>query len=151
MYIIICETDHQSSFDAWNRLLRAVALGWPWGIGWGCRWEGCQDGEHMYTHGWFMSIYGKSHKSIVKHPIKINELIKKKTLLLVFLHASFIFNGIFKPSKNCKTGKFSDKQSGQILLLTFFFSLGKNQQSFRLWHRKISYCILDIIVFFLFS
>ena len=25
-----------------------------------------QDGEHMYTHGWFMSIYGKTHYNIVK-------------------------------------------------------------------------------------
>ena len=25
-----------------------------------------QDGEHMYTHGWFMWMYGKKHHSIVK-------------------------------------------------------------------------------------
>ena len=24
------------------------------------------DGGHMYTHGWFMSLYGKNHYSIVK-------------------------------------------------------------------------------------
>ena len=24
------------------------------------------DGEHMYTHGWFMSMYGKNHYNIVK-------------------------------------------------------------------------------------
>ena len=24
-----------------------------------------QDGEHMYTHGWFMSMYGKNHYNIV--------------------------------------------------------------------------------------
>ena len=24
-----------------------------------------QDGEHMYTHGWFMSMYGKTHYTIV--------------------------------------------------------------------------------------
>ena len=32
--------------------------------------EGCgrkiQDGEHMYTHGWFISMYGKTHYNIVK-------------------------------------------------------------------------------------
>ena len=28
--------------------------------------KGAQDGEHMYTHGWFMSMYGKSHYNIVK-------------------------------------------------------------------------------------
>ena len=25
-----------------------------------------QDGEYMYTHDWFMSVYGKNHHSIVK-------------------------------------------------------------------------------------
>ena len=30
--------------------------------GWG---EG-QYGEHMYTHGWFMLMYGKNHYNIVK-------------------------------------------------------------------------------------
>ena len=24
-----------------------------------------QDGEHLYTHGWFMSMYGKNHYNIV--------------------------------------------------------------------------------------
>ena len=28
--------------------------------------NGAQDGEHMYTHGWFMSMYGKNHCNIVK-------------------------------------------------------------------------------------
>jgi len=27
---------------------------------------GAQDGEHMYTHGRFMSVYGKKHYNIVK-------------------------------------------------------------------------------------
>ena len=26
---------------------------------------GVQDGEHMYTHGQFMSMYGKNHYNIV--------------------------------------------------------------------------------------
>ena len=25
-----------------------------------------QDGKHMYTHGWFMWMYGKNHRNIVK-------------------------------------------------------------------------------------
>ena len=29
---------HQSRFDAGDRVLRAGALGWPWGMGWGGRW-----------------------------------------------------------------------------------------------------------------
>ena len=28
--------------------------------------RGVQDGEHMYTHGWFMSMYVKTHYNIVK-------------------------------------------------------------------------------------
>ena len=28
--------------------------------------RGVQDGGHMYTHGWFMSVYGKNHYNIVK-------------------------------------------------------------------------------------
>ena len=28
--------------------------------------RGVQDGEHMYTHGWFMSMYGKNHYNITK-------------------------------------------------------------------------------------
>ena len=39
---------------------------------WWERWdgEGCgrgvQDGKHMYSHGWFMLMYGKNHYNIVK-------------------------------------------------------------------------------------
>jgi len=28
--------------------------------------RGVQDGEHVYTHGGFMSMYGKNHYNIVK-------------------------------------------------------------------------------------
>ena len=37
MYIIICEIDHQSKFDAWNQALKLGALGQPRGMGWGGR------------------------------------------------------------------------------------------------------------------
>ena len=33
--------------------------------GWDGR--GVQDGEHMYTHGLFMSMYGKNHYNIIKY------------------------------------------------------------------------------------
>ena len=29
-------------------------------------WRVVQDGGHMYTHGWFMSMYGKNQYNIVK-------------------------------------------------------------------------------------
>ena len=47
MYIIICETNRQSRFDAWDRVLGAGALGWPRGMGWGGRREG---GSGWGTH-----------------------------------------------------------------------------------------------------
>ena len=53
-------------FNAWGRVLRAGALEQPWGMGWEGRGKGVQDGEHMYTHGLFMSMYGKNHYDIVK-------------------------------------------------------------------------------------
>ena len=28
--------------------------------------KGVRNGGHMYTHGWFMSLYGKNHHNIVK-------------------------------------------------------------------------------------
>ena len=28
-------------------------------------WRGVQDGGHMYTHGLFMSMYGKNHYNII--------------------------------------------------------------------------------------
>ena len=62
--VIICEIDRQSRFDTWDRVLRSGALGWPWGDGEGGG-RRVQDGEHMYTHRWFMSMYGKNHHNIV--------------------------------------------------------------------------------------
>ena len=50
--------------------MRQGAQGWCTGmireIGWGGKWEGVQDGEHMYIHGLFMSMYGKNHHNVVK-------------------------------------------------------------------------------------
>ena len=66
MYIIICEPDRQSRFDRWDRVLGPVH--WDDPEGWdgeGGGREG-QDGEHMYTHGWFMWMYSKKHNNIEK-------------------------------------------------------------------------------------
>ena len=35
------------------------------GMGGGCG-RGLGDGEHMWIHGWFMSMYGKNHCNIVR-------------------------------------------------------------------------------------
>ena len=62
MYIIICEMNCPSRFNARYRILRVSAFwddpeGW-YGEGGG---RGVQDGEHMYTCGGFMLMYGKTN------------------------------------------------------------------------------------------
>ena len=49
MYIIMCEIDLQS------RVLRAGALGWLWGMGWGGRWEG-GSGWGTHVHPWLIHV-----------------------------------------------------------------------------------------------
>ena len=87
-YMTICEVDHQSRFSAWDRILRAGALGWPWWMGWGGRWKGCS--------GWGTRVPPRLiHVNVWQNPlqyckvislqlIKINEKKEKKN--------SFIFN-----------------------------------------------------------
>ena len=60
MYNIMYEMSHQSRFDARYWMLGAGALGRPRGMVWGGR--RVQDGEHMYTCGGFISIFGKTNK-----------------------------------------------------------------------------------------
>ena len=66
MYSVICETDHQSKFDAWNRALKASAQGQPRGMGCGGRWRGLQDGG-KHVHPWLIHVnVCQNHHSIVK-------------------------------------------------------------------------------------
>ena len=44
-----------SRFNAWGRVLRAVALGWPWGMWWGGRWEG-GSGWGTHVHPWLIRV-----------------------------------------------------------------------------------------------
>ena len=54
---------HETSAQGWctGKTLRD-GMGWD-GEGGG---RAGQDGEHMYIHGWFMSVYGKNRYNIVK-------------------------------------------------------------------------------------
>ena len=61
MYNIIYETNHQSRFDAVYRMLGAGALDDPEGWYGEGRGRGVQDGEHVYTRGGFMLMYGKTN------------------------------------------------------------------------------------------
>ena len=56
----------ESRFDAWGRMLTAGALGWPWGMGWGGRWEGRSKwGTHV--HPWLIHVnVWQNHYNIVK-------------------------------------------------------------------------------------
>ena len=61
-----CILSYVKQIDAWYRMLEAGALDDPeeWyaeGSG-----RGVQDGEHVYTFGRFMSMYGKNHHNIIK-------------------------------------------------------------------------------------
>ena len=58
MYIIICEMNCQSRFNAGFSGL----VHWDDPEGWDGKGGGrrVQDGEHIYTRGGFMSMYGKT-------------------------------------------------------------------------------------------
>ena len=61
VYIIICEMNRQSRFNAGYRMLGAVHWDDPerwYGEGGG---KGVQDWEHMYTRGRFMLTYDKTN------------------------------------------------------------------------------------------
>ena len=75
VYITICDADHQSRFDAWDRVLRAGALGWPWGMGWGGRWE---EGSGWGTHVHPCLI----HADIWQKPLQYCKLISFQLKLI---------------------------------------------------------------------
>ena len=61
MYIIKGETDHQPRLDAWDKRSDLVHWEDPEGSGGEGGGRGDRDGEYMYIHGWFISMYDKSH------------------------------------------------------------------------------------------
>ena len=66
MYIITCEMNCQSRFDAYYRALGTGALGWPRGMGWGGRWQGGSWwGTHV--HPWLIHVnVWQNHYNIIK-------------------------------------------------------------------------------------
>ena len=69
MYITICEIDHQSKFSAWNRALKAGALGQPWGMRCGGRWEGGL-GWGTHVHPWLI------HVNVCQNPLQYCKAIR---------------------------------------------------------------------------
>ena len=52
---------------------------------WGGRWEGIQDWELVYTHGGFMSMYGKTNtKNKTKQNKKTPQVPKARKVILSF-------------------------------------------------------------------
>ena len=86
MYIIICEIDHQSRFNAWGRVLRAGALGWPWGMGWGGRWEG-GSGWGTRVHPWLIrvNVWQKlpQYCKVISLQLKFLKNLKKIKLIFI--------------------------------------------------------------------
>ena len=66
MYIIYSETDHQPRLDAWDKCLGLVHWENPEESGGERGGRGDRDGECMQLHGWFMSMYDKTHCNAVK-------------------------------------------------------------------------------------
>ena len=113
MYIIICETDRQSRFDAWGRAFRAGALGWPWGMGWGGRWEeGSGWGTHVYLWQIHFDIWQNQY-NIIK--LKNTQTNKQKVNGLAQIRQS----SYIKESSNFK---FLTCQLSAIFLTSLSFS-----------------------------
>ena len=84
MYIITCETNHQSRFDVGYRMLGAGALRWPREMIWGERWEG-GSGLGTHVHLWrIQSMYGKTN-TVLESKIKILKNFKKNTFESVLM------------------------------------------------------------------
>ena len=66
MYIIICEIDHQSRFNARDRVLRAGAWDDPEGWDWGGRWE-WGSGRGTHVHPWLIHVNVLNEYIMITH------------------------------------------------------------------------------------
>ena len=80
IYITICEIDCQSRFYAWDRVLRASALGWPWGMEWGGRWE---EGSGWETHVYPWLI----HVNVWQKPLQYCKIISLQLKQIMATHS----------------------------------------------------------------
>ena len=85
-------TDRQSRFHTWGRVLPGRCTGMTLRGG-----RGVHEGEHMYTHGWLMSMYGKNHYNIVEDLERKNCLQLKQINFLKeikFVDYTWLFNWV---------------------------------------------------------
>ena len=101
MYNIICETDLQSRFKAWDRVLGAGALGWPRGMGWGERWEG-SSGWRTHVHPWRIHVnvwqtttikLKKKKKSLLQHHSSKASILQCSVFFMVQLSYPYTTTG----------------------------------------------------------
>ena len=79
MYIIKCETDHQSRFGCMRQVLGAGALGWPRAMGWGGRWEGGSGwGTHVNPWLIYVSVWQKPLQYCKVISLQLIKIIGKK-------------------------------------------------------------------------
>ena len=75
MYIIICEMNRQSKFNAWYRVLRAGTLGWPRGmVWWRRREEGSGWGTHIYLWQIHFDIWQNQYNIVKLNKIKFKKI-----------------------------------------------------------------------------
>ena len=79
-----------SRFDAWDRVLRAGVLEWPWGMGWRGRWEG-GSGWETHVHPWliYVNIWQKppQYCKVISLQLKLKKILTRKmnnTLLYIW-------------------------------------------------------------------
>ena len=99
MYITICEIDHQSRFDAWDRALRAGALGWPWGMGWGRGWRGLRMGNTCTPMADSCDYMAKppQYCKIISLQLKLKKKKKEYWSGLPFPSPGDLLNTVIKP------------------------------------------------------
>ena len=82
MYITICEIDRQSRFNAWDRCSGLVY--WDDSEGW--------DGEHVYNHGWFMSMYMPKPPQYCKViSLQLNKLNKRMCVCVCVYIYTYVY------------------------------------------------------------
>ena len=147
MYTTICEIDRQSSFDAWDRVLRAGALGWPGGMGWGGIWEG-GSGWGTHVHPWLIHVnvwqkplqYCKVISLQLKKYIKKKHMLQSIIILLLFLPWP---TGLIKEESKIHSIKLAGLPA-PLFFPNIVCWLGVSVSYFDNWHNYSSFFIIII-------
>ena len=96
MHIIICEINCPSRFNAWGRVLRAGAVGWPRGMRWGGMWEEDSGwGTHVYPWLIHVNIWQKPPQYCKVISLQLKKKKKRMCLAMERVQVrSLVGNGI---------------------------------------------------------